>query len=127
MLPDEAGSPEFRNIDEKGRDLYINRTDFMEYFEAIFKLSDHYLMVSARILRRNSGEQDDLRQDTWIRFIECDPDLSKFRLRGWLYRVMYNIHIDRFRDGQRQPRTKPLNEALDGDLKCIRQERRNGS
>jgi RNA polymerase sigma factor (sigma-70 family) len=114
MLPAGMGSPESRVIDEKATNLYINRSDYAEYVEAVFKLGDRFLLARASRFGRSAADQDDLRQDTWARFIESDPDLRQFPLCGWLYRVMSNINIDRIRDGQRQPQTKPLNEGYGG-------------
>jgi RNA polymerase sigma factor (sigma-70 family) len=115
MSPSGARSPESRgSIDEQATNLYINRSDYAEYVEAVFKLGDRLLVARARNFRRSAADQDDLRQDTWTRFIESDPDLSRFPLSGWLYMVMLHLNIDRIRAGQRQPQTMPLNEGYGG-------------
>jgi RNA polymerase sigma-70 factor, ECF subfamily len=73
------------------------------------------LYSQALRMTRNSVDAEDLLQDA---VAQAYAGFSSFRpgtnLRAWLYRILTNTYINRYRKQRHQPSTRPLAEATDG-------------
>jgi RNA polymerase sigma-70 factor (ECF subfamily) len=73
------------------------------------------LYSQALRMTRNSVDAEDLLQDA---VAQAYAGFSSFRpgtnLRAWLYRILTNTYINRYRKQRHQPSTRPLAEVTDG-------------
>src|SRR6266851_3129495 len=57
----------------------------------------------ARRIVRNAADADELVQETYVRAIAGAHTFMGGNLKGWLFRIMQNTHIDMHRRNRRQP------------------------
>ena len=78
----------------------------LEHLDALYR--------TALRLTRNQADAEDLVQETYLKAFRFQ---DKFRrgtnLRAWLFRILTNTFINRYRKKQREPRLTPVEDAED--------------
>ena len=69
----------------------------------------------ARYLTRDPAEAEDLVQETYARAVQAWPRLLPGSdLRAWLFRILRNLHVSRWRRGRLAPATEAY-DTVEGD------------
>jgi RNA polymerase sigma-70 factor (ECF subfamily) len=68
----------------------------LEHVDALFRLARH--------LAGSDADAEDLVQDTYVRALGAEAQFAPgTNLRGWLFRILRNAYIDRYRRGRHTP------------------------
>jgi RNA polymerase sigma-70 factor (ECF subfamily) len=82
-------------------------------FDEIVKTNAAALLARAARLTRERSDAWDLLQDTFERALTHRPaDLPPHKVRGWLFVIMQNLHVDRCRRATRHRRVDLTDEVL---------------
>lgn len=74
----------------------------------------HQLYSAALRMTRNRADAEDLVQETFLKaYRGYDGFTEGTNLRAWLYRILTNTFINRYRKGRRRPREVELDEVED--------------
>src|SRR5215210_2478803 len=104
---------------ERGRRLWhlpltMDRTELFEQ-EALKHLDALYR--TALRMTRNPQDAEDLVQETYLRaFRFFDQFTPGTNMRAWLFRILTNAYINRYRKASTQPRVASLDDAEDFSL-----------
>jgi RNA polymerase sigma-70 factor, ECF subfamily len=94
-----------------GRDRAPDRRDdLLVHADGLYNL--------ARYLTQDPGEAEDLVQETYVRALRGWSDFTPGTdVRAWLYRILRNAFISRYREARRHPRPAPYDttEQPDGE------------
>jgi len=84
-----------------------------EAFEQlVLRHKDHVYTLAYRVLG-DHGEAEDVAQETFLRAYECLADFrGEARFSTWLYRICYNLCVNRFQRKNRDASTETAPEAL---------------
>ena len=86
---------------EKNR---IFETEFLPHAEALLNFGYH--------LTKNDMEAEDLMQETFLKsFKSIDKYLVGTNAKAWLFRILKNEFINRYRQNQRQPNSVDIDEV----------------
>lgn len=78
----------------------------LDYLDALYR--------TALRLTRNEADAEDLVQETYLKAIRFkDRFKPGTNLRAWLFRILMNTFINRYRQKQRQPRLSSVEDAED--------------
>jgi RNA polymerase sigma-70 factor, ECF subfamily len=78
----------------------------LEYLDALYR--------TALRLTRNEADAEDLVQETYLKaFRFRDKFQPGTNLRAWLFRILTNTFINRYRKKQREPQLTPVEDAED--------------
>ena len=83
-------------------------------FERDALVHAHRLYSAALRMTRNPSDAEDLVQETFLKaYRGYDKFVDDTNLRAWLYRILTNTFINRYRTQQRRPHEVDLNEVED--------------
>ncbi len=83
-------------------------------FERDALVHAHRLYSAALRMTRNRADAEDLVQETFLKaYRGYDGFTEGTNLRAWLYRILTNTFINRYRKGQRRPKEVELDEVED--------------
>jgi RNA polymerase sigma-70 factor (ECF subfamily) len=75
------------------------------------------LYSAALRMTRNPADADDLVQETFVKaYTAFHQYAAGTNLKAWLYRILTNTYINRYRERQRQPQQYPTDEVQDWQL-----------
>ncbi|MCP3938720.1 MAG: sigma-70 family RNA polymerase sigma factor [Actinomycetia bacterium] len=80
--------------------------DAMEFMDGLYS--------AALRMTRNAADAEDLVQETYLKAYRAYGSFSEgTNLRAWLYRILTNTYINRYRAKQRRPQESDLDEIED--------------
>lgn len=111
------------DVNQRAKELYlelgIKNIDEAEYREAITRLVAQQLVafVEHALSVRSRSSTEDICQETMLRFLQHEPNISVIPILQWLFRVATNYTIDEWRRTRREEPTEPTviaNSAIGG-------------
>jgi RNA polymerase sigma-70 factor (ECF subfamily) len=102
-LPDEPTATETPNDVASERDAFFER-DVMQHLDALYR--------TALRMTRNPQDAEDLVQETMLRaFRFLDRFERGTNLRAWLFKILTNTYINRYRKASSEPRVDSLDDS----------------
>jgi RNA polymerase sigma-70 factor, ECF subfamily len=102
-LPDEPAATETPGDAANERDEFFER-DVMQHLDALYR--------TALRMTRNPQDAEDLVQETMLRaFRFLDRFQRGTNLRAWLFKILTNTYINRYRKASSEPRVDSLDDS----------------
>ena len=102
-LPDEPAAAETPSDSVSERDEFFER-DVMQHLDALYR--------TALRMTRNPQDAEDLVQETMLRaFRFLDRFERGTNLRAWLFKILTNTYINRYRKASSEPRVDSLDDS----------------
>ena len=110
--PDEKRGSSLEISDEKLINLYIGG-DIKALDDLIIRYQKPLYSFLWR-LTASGPEVEDIFQETWLRVIQKSANFEQYRFKGWVFKIAYNLVIDRSRAKRGHLSLDQTSEYADG-------------